>query len=679
IGHPQAIPALTTALTDDTDAKVRGSAANALGHIGDPGALEALTTALADDTDANVRGSAANALGRIGHPQAIPALTTALADDTDGHTRTSAANALGRIGDPGALEALTTALADDTDGHTRGAAATSLGRVNAAGALTPLIDALLRDTNAIVRGSAANALGHLGNPAAAEVLRATIENPEETYRTRRAAVASLTHLDTGDEAWITKVADRLRFTARDRNRRALRGAIVDLVAHREINPKAKDWLVNVIHKDKDPKNRTTALEGLARAGRADAELIKFIIAPEHPRPDKRPRDSDTGVLGAAGAAVVRAAADQPAYTESLLPSVVHMLTQRDTHRAAVITPLTQLRLLPLPVADRTFSRIVQLMGDNMPENPRLESALAAERESLAERRRVQANIDSFTAKPEAVLAAFREHRKSRFEMTASRIDEKCHVALLTAVPVETTALFHVLDERGIIREPVQRDGRYYQVFQLVPAGKPPIQVITTQATNQGGQSAAAVTHALLSTFRPDLVFLVGVCGGFDERNVSLGDVLLARQVFEYEPEKVQLEGGGLRPQGHLTDEQVLRLVASLHADGKLNASLDGRKLLTKDFASGEKVIARRDSELRGQLLELSTEIAGVETESHGVLHTIWEWFKAKEFVGGTMLKCVSDLGDEEMTVDKEAKQTEAAQRAARVALDIVGAFHRADA
>ncbi|WP_251093428.1 HEAT repeat domain-containing protein [Streptomyces sp. Caat 7-52] len=689
IGHPQAVPALTTALADDTEANVRGSAANALGRISDPQAVPALTTALADDPDSHTRGSTAEALGRIGHPEAVPALTDALTDD-DAIVRGSAANALGRIGHPDALEALTTALADDSDANVRGSAANALGHIGHPQAIPALVTALAEDTEGNVRGSAANAFGHLGDTAAAEVLRATIGNPEETYQTRRAAVGSLTHLDTGDEAWITEVADRLKFTARDRHGRALRGAIVDMVARREITPQTKDWLVGVIRRDKDPLNRTTALEGLARAGQADADLIKFIIAPEQPRPDKRPRDSDAGVLGVAAAAVVRAAADQPAYTESLLPSVIQLLTQKNTYRATVIPPLTQLRLLPLPVANRVFSRIEELLGDTAPENAHLEAALTAERESLAERRRVQADVESFTRNPEAVLAGFREQRKSRFEVTAPgtgdayrtapRTGDEYHVALLTAVPVETKALFRTLDERHTSTTEVQRDGRYYDVFELAStAGQAPVRVVTTQATDQGGQSAAAVTRDLLSKFRPDLVLLVGVCGGFAEHGVALGDVLLAREVFDYGPEKVSPEGGGLRPQVYRTDEQVLRLVTRLDTRGRLDASLGDGELRVKDFASGEKVIAWRDSGLRAQLLGLSADIGGVETEAHGVLHAIWEAFKAKDFVGGAMLKCVSDLGDEEMTVDKKSKQTDAAQRAARVALDVAAAFRRADA
>ncbi|MEU6151497.1 hypothetical protein ABZ816_16015 [Actinosynnema sp. NPDC047251] len=252
-----------------------------------------------------------------------------------------------------------------------------------------------------------------------------------------------------------------------------------------------------------------------------------------------------------------------------------------------------------------------------------------------------------------MLRRFREERESKFELA----------------------------DRGITTTEVQREGCYYDVFELTSAGRAPVRVVSAQATDQGGQPTAAVTRDLLSMFRPTLILLVGVFGGFGgfgERGVSLGDVLLAREVFDYTPEKMRPEGGGLRPRVYRTDEQLLRLVTKLDTRGRLDASLEGHQLLVNDFASSEKVIAWQGSELRARLLALSADVGGVETEAHGVLHAIWEAFKAKEFVGGAMLKCVSDLGDEEMAVDKKAKQTEAARRAARVALDIAGAFRRSD-
>jgi nucleoside phosphorylase len=223
---------------------------------------------------------------------------------------------------------------------------------------------------------------------------------------------------------------------------------------------------------------------------------------------------------------------------------------------------------------------------------------------------------------------------------------------------------------------VQRQGRYFDVFDLPSKDRSATRVVFTQATDKGGQSASAVTHDILTGFQPRLVLLVGVCAGFDERKVSLFDLILARNVFNYDPERVQPNSMGTRPQVYRTDEQLLRLAGYMYDRGDLNDVLQGANLHIKDYASGEKVIAWRQAPLRARLLNFSTDLYGIETEAHGVMHAIWETFKADQFVGGSMVKCVSDLGDEEMSVDKEVKQRKAARKAASVALQLAAAFHR---
>jgi nucleoside phosphorylase len=181
---------------------------------------------------------------------------------------------------------------------------------------------------------------------------------------------------------------------------------------------------------------------------------------------------------------------------------------------------------------------------------------------------------------------------------------------------------------------------------------------------------------VIAEFQPQLILLAGVCGGFPERKVALNDVILARIIFNYDPERVQPDGTGHRPQPYRCDEQLIRLGEYLYTRGGLAGSLGGSKLHVKDYASGEKVIAWREAKLRAEILGLSTDVYGVETEAHGVMHAIWETFKADHFIGGGMIKCVSDLGDEEMGVDKDARQFAAALNAMRVALDIAAAFRR---
>jgi nucleoside phosphorylase len=250
----------------------------------------------------------------------------------------------------------------------------------------------------------------------------------------------------------------------------------------------------------------------------------------------------------------------------------------------------------------------------------------------------------------------------------------CNVALLTAIPIETVAVVEELRRLGIASRKVQKRGRYFDVFEM-PSDRT-IRVVFTQATDKGGQPASAVTYDTLEGFHPELVLLVGVAGGFAERGVKLYDIIVARNIFNYDPERVQAQGGGERPQPYRTDAQLARLVSYLNTRGQLADVLGGAEIHHKDFASGEKVVAWRDAPLRQELLALSCDIYGVETEGHGVMHAICEAFNADHSVEGAMIKCVSDLSDEDMTVAKETKQRQAAMKAARVALRVIANFRR---
>jgi HEAT repeat protein/nucleoside phosphorylase len=676
VGSSEAVSALVKALSTDVADNVRGSAANALGRIGSPDALLALITALSTDVGKNVRGSAANALGRIGSPDALLALITALSTDTDSRARGSAADALGHIGSSEAVPALVKALSADTAAAVRGSAANALGRIGSPDALLALITALSTDAADSVRGSAANALGRIGSAKALENLRIAIENPEEEYSVRRGAVGAITGINIHDPEWLLAVADRVRSAVPEA--RAFRGAIVNFVARRPITGETRQWLEEIARWDPDPINRTTAIDGLSRDQQITSDLIRFTIAPTTPRPDKRAHDTDNGVLGVTASSVVRMAAYDLDTALGLLDQVTDLAVNEKTWSSTIQSVISQIRYLPLSTAERVIERMRAHAGDRLSGNKFFESAFIDEIALLKRRQLAASDLESLASSPEKTLSSFRQARRSRFEVAASsQVSKSVNVALVTAVSTETRSLYDALRDRGVRTQEVQRAGRLYDMFEL-PASdqQQPVRVVVTQATDKGGQSSSAVTHALLEEFRPELVFLVGVCAGFGERGVSLFDVILARQVFNYDPEKITPSQDGQRPRIYSTDEYLMRLATNLDNKRALEPALDGGRLFVKDFASGEKVVAWREAELRRQLLDLSVDVYGVETEAHGVMHAIWETFKAEKFVNGAMLKCVSDLGDEDMTVDKAQKQEKAAYRAANVALDIIAAFRR---
>lgn len=189
---PCAVVPLIGAL-QDSESKVRGTAANLLGRLGDSRAVEPLTKTL---QDWDVQVTAAESLGQLGDTRAVKPLIVAL-QNSGYDMRRAAAKALGELGDARAVKRLIVALRD-SDNDVRRAAVVALKQLGwqssdpvwrvlnaierrdvagcvdeGAAAVKPLIVAL-GDTDDDVRRAAAEALGRLGDARAIKPLVATI-------------------------------------------------------------------------------------------------------------------------------------------------------------------------------------------------------------------------------------------------------------------------------------------------------------------------------------------------------------------------------------------------------------------------------------------------------------------------------------------------------------------------
>ncbi len=174
----QAVPELARRVLQDPDAGVRDAAAAAIGDIvrdfkgGDAGQIwtnagGTLVKAL-NDSDERVRRSAAYALGTFGPPGvgATEYLVKALKDDKPS-VRQNAAWAVGKIGE-GAKEAVgdLCELLSDKDTLVRRDAAGALGSMGKAGAKAgrPLIDLLKSESDDVVKKTALDSLAHIASP-----------------------------------------------------------------------------------------------------------------------------------------------------------------------------------------------------------------------------------------------------------------------------------------------------------------------------------------------------------------------------------------------------------------------------------------------------------------------------------------------------------------------------------
>ena len=114
IQGPGVIAALTETLEQDSDAKVRAKAAWCLSNFSSDQVTALLLAALKDDRSPDVRAAAAIVLSQRRSTQ-VPSALIAAADDSVAKVRASAARALGRIGDRTAVPHLISMMKTDSE------------------------------------------------------------------------------------------------------------------------------------------------------------------------------------------------------------------------------------------------------------------------------------------------------------------------------------------------------------------------------------------------------------------------------------------------------------------------------------------------------------------------------------------------------------------------------------
>ena len=178
---------------------------------------------------------------------------------------------------------------------------------------------------------------------------------------------------------------------------------------------------------------------------------------------------------------------------------------------------------------------------------------------------------------------------------------------------------------------------------------------------QAGQvSAASATQAILTQFRPEVVALSGICGGF-EKKTELGDIILFQSVYDWDSGKWDgsEENAEFAPRPEPINfrntpmDEIVRDIkrSGLEDEEKIlgNANALSNGLVTKvgvklgAMASGSSVVA--DKRMIPKIKQINEKILGVEMEAYGFA------FAARNTPVKTpnllIVKAVSDYCDEE--------------------------------
>ncbi|MEM9540756.1 MAG: SAVED domain-containing protein [Cyanobacteria bacterium P01_E01_bin.42] len=246
-------------------------------------------------------------------------------------------------------------------------------------------------------------------------------------------------------------------------------------------------------------------------------------------------------------------------------------------------------------------------------------------------------------------------------MTNTAVD----FGIVTALKIERDALLKRLDSYKLIKD--ENETLPFYLGQLsVPGSAESYTIVVCLLLDMGNDEAAFATTRLIQRWKPAHILMVGIAGGIHSK-VELGDVVIAKYSFYYEPAKLTSDGEQMRPEQFPVDRLLLSRAYTYEATewrGKIEVEPPRTPVKAPlpnihfaPIASGEKVIA--DSTTIPKLLQICPKLAAVAMEGAGVARAAKNHAKPPRFLE---IRGISDFADPEKNDDwhKYAANTAAA-------------------
>ncbi|XHR80779.1 MAG: SUMF1/EgtB/PvdO family nonheme iron enzyme [Gloeotrichia echinulata GP01] len=179
---------------------------------------------------------------------------------------------------------------------------------------------------------------------------------------------------------------------------------------------------------------------------------------------------------------------------------------------------------------------------------------------------------------------------------------------------------------------------------------------------EGNIPAALETDRAIAHFHPDVILFVGIAGGIKDKNVKIGDVVVATKVYYYERAKAEENSDSARPEVLKADDFGKDLI------GLAKDQHQSFSILFKPIASGETVLASSNSDTFLFVKQHYNDAIAVEMEGYGFLYAV---SKNEPKVPALIIRGISDLIDGKSAADATGSQPMAAKHASELAFKIL--------
>lgn len=217
------------------------------------------------------------------------------------------------------------------------------------------------------------------------------------------------------------------------------------------------------------------------------------------------------------------------------------------------------------------------------------------------------------------------------EVQLSETDSsKAPILIVTATKIEAQAVLKVFSTTASKARKNVAGKTYYL---LATVNNTPIYMVQSEMGAVAVGGALVTTQNAIHNLHPQSVILCGIAFGLRPKSQKMGDILVARQLMNYEPAKVDRDKGTIQRGDRPTaSEKLIDQFRSEDLDWK------GPQIHFGLMLSGEKLV--NDPVFRDHLLETEPEAIGGEMEAAGLYAAAHN-----ANVDWIMVKAICDWGD----------------------------------
>lgn len=221
------------------------------------------------------------------------------------------------------------------------------------------------------------------------------------------------------------------------------------------------------------------------------------------------------------------------------------------------------------------------------------------------------------------------------------------VVIICALPEE---LSNAEEAFKIQKNSSKRDKEKEYGFRYSQGVYQKFDIFLIRAPGKGMVAAATITASAVAAFHPKLVAMTGICAGRFGKT-KLGDLIIAKQTFDYEAGKIEKEQRRFRPDPVQLSKGIKTAIEYMHFPKQelLNriphtkkGQAEGLELNIhfKHLASGSSVLC--NPKVFEDLTQLQDEVYGVDMEAFGIAYAAdylnTEWI---------VIKGIQDYANEE--------------------------------